>query len=526
MSHPPLLKSAFVPTVLAIGLLTAAVPAQLAGSYTINPLWPAFPGNFPSLAAATAALASQGIAGPVTFEVFDDAGPYTEASPFVTTSGPFAPNTAVLVLGQWVGSSATNRVTFRAAPGEAPILDATARSMGVFWGGADYVTIEGFEIRNAIHDAISLYSEASHGVANNAIIRRCVLHDCGGTGVTVYGNSSFPVDTLIESNVFYSLQRTNAGSFSTTGRFGYVTTRRSTNTRVVHNTFVADTGTGGSFCVLGAYPSGTTEIPYGEFSNNVVFKTAGAGKPIVRIQSPANTSAPAPAICESNCFYDLTASPFALWGTSAGTTVATLLDWQTTSQKDLTSTWADPQFLDFGARDFRIQVTSPCLAAATIDFGPTTDIDGQPRLASRDRGADELSGAQRLYLGAGCSGSNSLPSRLSTNTWPFLGNAGFALHADAVTPNQPVFFAASFGAAPTPIQLGTSGCAIWIDPSTAGILPGFAAADPFGHANLLVPLPPDGSFASLNIFYQAIGLDPGTSLGATTSNALQCVLGF
>jgi hypothetical protein len=505
--------------------LAALLPAQLAGTYSVNPNWPAFPGNFTSLAAATAALAAQGVAGPVVVELYDDAGPFTESSTFTTSNGTYNPSTAVLVLTSWNGASASNRVTFRPAPGEAPILDATGRGMGIFWGGADHVTVEGLTIRNATFDAISLYAETSHGVATDPVIRRCTIHDCGGTGVTVYGNSSQPVNTLIESNVFYSLQKTNAGAFNTTGRFGYVTTRRSTNTRVVHNTFVMDTGVGGSCCVLGAYPSGTTEQPFAEFSNNVVFKLAAAGKPIVRIQSPSNAAILTPPVCESNCYFDLTSSPFALWGTSAGTTAATLLDWQQTAQKDLASLWADPQFLDFSARDYHLQFTSPCLAASTVDFGATTDLDGQPRTLSRDFGADEISGAVRVAHGSGCPGGNNRTPRLGTNTWPFLGNAGFALHVDDFAAGQPVFFAASLAASSTPLPVGGS-CAVWLDTASTALLPGFGVADPTGHTNLLLPLPANAAFVGLTFAYQAAGVDPTAAIGFSVSNAMVCTLGF
>jgi hypothetical protein len=200
-----------------------------------------------------------------------DAGPFTESSPFVTANGQYPPSNAVLVLRDWPGASPVNRVTFRPAAGEAPVLDATGQAMGIFWGGADYVTVEGLDIANAIFDGISLYAETTHGVALDPIIRRCRIHDCGGGGVVVYGNSSMPVNTLIESNFFWGLQRTNAGAFNTTGRFGYVTTRRSTNTRVIHNTFLMDTGTGARCCAIGGNPGNATEQPFAEVSNNIVY---------------------------------------------------------------------------------------------------------------------------------------------------------------------------------------------------------------------------------------------------------------
>ena len=141
----------FTNCVASLFLLTS-LPAQLAGAYTVNPLVPTGGSNFASLADATTALGTQGVAGPVFLYLYDDAGPFTEATPFVTTTA-YAPSTAVLVMTSWTGTSNTNRVTFLPAAGENPVFDAAGRAMGVFWGGADYVTLQGIEIKNATFDA-------------------------------------------------------------------------------------------------------------------------------------------------------------------------------------------------------------------------------------------------------------------------------------------------------------------------------------------------------------------------------------
>src|SRR5262249_15254522 len=155
---------------------------------------PASASNFPSLTAAVAALNAAGVAAPVFIDVYDDAGPYTEAFPFTTSNGPFPPSTAGLAFAQWPGVSSRNRLTFRAGPGEAPVIDAAGNAFGVYWNGADEVTLEGFEIRNAPFDAISLYAEASVGQALDPVISGCRIHDCGGAGVCIYGNTPSPVN--------------------------------------------------------------------------------------------------------------------------------------------------------------------------------------------------------------------------------------------------------------------------------------------------------------------------------------------
>ena len=514
-------------TIVASGLLAAgSLSAQMVGTYSVNPTWPAFPGNFTSLAAATAALASQGVIGPVTIEVYDDAGPYTESSPFVTANVQWAPSDAVLVFGQWTGVSTTNRVTFRAAPGEAPVLDAAGRAMGVFWNGADYVTLQGFEIRNALFDAVTLYSEASHGVATDPIIDRCRIHDCPGSGVTVYGNSSYPLNTVISNNVFYRLQTANTGGFNTTARFGYITTRRSTNTRIVHNTFLVDSGAGSLMCVFGSNCSGATEQPFAEISNNIVFKTAAAGSPIFNLRTLAGATQLVPAVCDSNCFFDVTTSPFGIYGAAGASTAQALIDWQVNTLADLTSQYADPQFLDLTARNLHLQPSSPCNGASTVAAGVSVDMDGQPRVApGTDVGADEISAATVAVVGAGCIGSNSRAPVLSTNTWPFLGNQEFALHGNDLPPSQPMFVFASFGVAASPFPIG-AGCAVSLNLGSLVALSTFGVASPAGNANIVLPLPNNAAYVGVNLAYQAMTIDPGAQLGLTLSNALDVVLGF
>jgi len=503
--------------------LLAHLPAQLAGTYTVNPTLPTGGVNFASLADATAALSAQGVAGPVELLLYDDAGPYTESAAFVTTNGPFPPQTAVLGLTSWTGTSSTNRVTFKPAPGESPVFDATGRAMGVFWGGADFVTLQGIEIRNAIFDAISLYAESTHGVANDPIIDGCVLHDCGGTGVTIYGNSSFPVNTLVQNCVFHRLQQTNAGSFSTTGRFGYVTTRRSTNTRIVHNTFLADTGAGSWFCVLGAYPSGATEQPYAEFSNNIVVKTAAPTKPIVRINGVSGSSFLVPTVCDANCFFDPSAGPFALWGASSANVAATLLDWQLNAQRDLASLLGDPALRDLTGHDVHLTATSICRGASTLPAGVTADLDGQTRTTPNDIGADAYSAGTWTAVGAGCAGTGNLTPELATD-WPYLGNADYTLAVRNTPPGAIAGLFGSLGLANPPIPYG-GGCTIHLDPSS---LVGLAAffTGPAGSGSVSFALPPNPAFVGFRVAYQALVLDAGAPVGLTFTAALDVTFDF
>lgn len=369
-------------------VLSAAGAAQpLAGGYSINPLYPTGAGNFATLLDAVNALVANGVSGAVTFDIFDDAGPYNEAHPFTTanTGGGWAPSTAVLCLAQWAGASAANRVTFRAAAGESPVFDATGRAMGVFWNGADYVTIEGIEIRNAPYDGVSLYSESSHGQVFDAIIRRCRIHDCGASGVCIYGNSSRPQNTLVENNFFWNLQITNAGAFSTTARFGYVSGRRHDFSRLVNNTFHVSTAAGSGFCVVGDMVSGGVGSHFSEVSNNIIVKTVNAARPVYSFpDNPTGTNG-VPAILDANCYFDTSGGPF-----SAGSVVAANFTlWQTASSRDASSIEADPLLVNPVAGDLHINPVSPCVDLSALPSGVVDDIDGEIRSGVPDIGADE-----------------------------------------------------------------------------------------------------------------------------------------
>jgi hypothetical protein len=265
------------------------------------------------------------------------------------------------------------------------VFEAAGQAMGIFWNGADYVTVEGIEIRNAIFDGVSLFSESIHGQAFSPTIRRCTIHDCGATGVTIYGNSARPQNTLIENNFFYNLQINNGGSFSTTARFGYVSGRRHDFSRVIHNTFYVTNSAGSGFCVIGDLPSGGVGSHYAEVSNNIIVKTTNATRPIYSFpDNPAATSG-IPAVLDSNCYYDISGGPFSM-GTVAAPDFAT---WVTASLKDTLSLNTDPMLVSPGTGDLHLSAVSPCIDASLLPTGVLDDIDGDLRGLTADIGADE-----------------------------------------------------------------------------------------------------------------------------------------
>lgn len=366
-------------------VVTSCLLAQpMAGSYTVIPAAPTAGTNFQTLADAVNALATNGVGGPVTIEIDGSLGAFTTPMPFTTSNGSFTPSNAVLVLGQWNGTSSVNRVTFRSFPGQRVQFDATGLGCGVFWNGADHVTLEGIEIFGATYDAVCLYSEAQHGQPIDPIIDACILRDCGSAGVTIYGNSSRPQNTIVSNCVMWNLQTNNSGPFATLARFGYVSGRRHDNSRIVHNTFYVTTGSGSSFAVLGDTPSGGTGSHYAEISNNIIVRVAQPSAPIFDL--PLNGGASGlPALMDSNCYWDPSGTNFAI-GTFAASDFNA---WQAGSGVDLNSFSADPLFVDAANFDLHLDPTSPCVDASTVVTPLMTDFEGDPRQGLFDIGADE-----------------------------------------------------------------------------------------------------------------------------------------
>ena len=519
----------------AIVALAGTACAQLAGTYFINPTFPQTSATFQSLAAAVNALNLQGVSGSVEFLIYDDAGPYTEASPFVANNagGTYGvpsgtgPSTAVLVMASWGGTSPTNRVTFRPAAGEHVVIDATGQACGIFWGGADYVTVKDLEIMGAAYDGISLYAESQHGTALDPIIDGCRIHDIGGPAVTIYGNTPPPTNTTVQNCFLWRCQTMGNGPFGTTGRFGYVCTRRSVGTRILHNTFYVDTlFNNASYGVLSSQTAAVTEVPYDEVSNNIVVKLAGPLAPLIHLILPSGTQFPVPIVCESNCYWDTSGGAFAAYGNPA-TAAMTLADWQLGALRDLQSLAADPMLRDVAAHDLHLTITaagpSPCIGASTAGTNVPFDLDGQQRITAIDIGADEFGASQFSAVGTGCPGTGGLVPTLQLYRWPFLGGE-LSLGFEHMPANTFGFVFGSLGIGPVPIPIG-GGCNAYLDlGSFVGL--GAAIGGPAGTGSVVFQTPASPVFIGFELAYQGIVLDAGAPLGLTVTNAIDIVLDF
>src|SRR5690606_12167055 len=176
--------------------VTVNVTANLPGNtYTINPSQATGALNFNSFSDAVAAL-SCGISGHVIFEVDPSAGPYTER----------------IVIPEIPGASPTKTVTFK---GNGAVINhntsVSAERAAILLDGADYVTIDSFEI-NVSAGTYGIGVHLTNGADHNTI-RNCVIN--AGTsattsdyvGIAASGSLTSPTSsgnaanyTLIENN--------------------------------------------------------------------------------------------------------------------------------------------------------------------------------------------------------------------------------------------------------------------------------------------------------------------------------------
>jgi hypothetical protein len=519
--------------------VAASVPAQLSGHYTIHPLRPVSATNFQNLYSAVDALDASGVSGPVVFELYDDGGPFTDPMTFYSANHPvFGGNLSlgngqcVLRLGAWAGVSASQRVTFRAAPGESPVIDATGKACGVYFHGADYVTLERLEIRGAVFDAVSLYTSGTQNALGNHIIG-CLIRNCGGVGVLTYGNSGAVNDTLIACNVFSNLMTTGGGAFSGFIRDGYVAGRRDNNTQILFNTFLVTTLAGGSTTtppwVIGSYPSGSSYTAFTKIEGNLIVKSVANGL-VYNFQTASATTAPTlPASCDWNDHWTPGGGNFAK---GAATTYATLAAWQAAVSKDLTSLSVDPQIGGCETPAYRLGDTSPCIdvaATTSTALALLTDAQGWPRIGALDIGADEWQGAAAACVasvGSGGFGATGSIAALVTAQPPYLGNSAFTFEAPRTPAGSAVALFVAFGLEPVPVFYGAGNRSYLSQADLASLMGGpyyplfTGTGVPGGGLSLAAPIPASPGMSGVTLHFQASVDEPGSPLGYVLTNAL------
>ncbi|HYC78231.1 MAG TPA: PKD domain-containing protein, partial [Planctomycetota bacterium] len=399
-----------------------------------NPQYPTGT-RFNNWAEAKLELDSWGLAGngDVVFDLIDNSGlDFTGSAvqmpwrPLVNAAGSWG-NNAIFVFDEWTGASATSRVIIRSKPGGPRVVvdGGNVVGIGFFLQGGDFITIENLEIRNFTFDAISIYGETQmqtapkSGVSNAVHVKRCLIHDNGGCGVMVYGNSARPANTVIENNWFVNNVKGSNDFFNDFGRFGHVTGRRNDTTTIRFNSFyqsvamvnlnaAAQAGTGIPGCMIGN--NNNTGTPFSVVSGNL-FHIAGTGTVCAAgffNYTAQGSVSNLPLAQDRNVCFDTSGTGtgtglFGRWPAPAGvnfvttqisgaTTAAAMTNWQTTTGRDANSVYGDPLYSAPTSPTFDLSIP---FNSPAVDLGPTgtgviVDINNSPRVgASPDSGAFE-----------------------------------------------------------------------------------------------------------------------------------------
>ncbi|MCA8963510.1 MAG: hypothetical protein H6838_09715 [Planctomycetes bacterium] len=537
---------------------TAALPAQMSGSYSLDPSNPA---AFATFTQAVAALFANGVSGPV--EIVVAPGSYTEST----------------LIPPITGASATNTITFRAQQGPGSVMlhgsggdtiallgVAFAYNRAVRFDGLDFVGapgraisatryVEDVEIRDCtfgpghVGSAPGVYYDAviaSDNVGNEVgwhihhnrfTLAPAVLTTSHGIYVANGGgwhihHNEFTMNganhALYMENNGATLDRIHDNLFTGALAMNFSNTVSSVavlrldsanyNNDIVHNTFAVDIPGEGCCIVTGGYFSGGQPVQNRIYGN--VFEVRGQGCAIVRNVSGFG---PNPFLADGN-LYDTASGVLNRLGSTITTSVPypTLAAWQAATTQDLNSLQTSPLLQDpFGTPpDLRPTTNSPVrdLAVNTPSY-IAEDFGGRMRDAMPDAGAYESTSL--AFYGVGCPGTGFQVPRFSNTGSVAIGSTNLTLELSRVPGGALAILLGGLSrtqsaAGPLPYDLG-GGCRILAAPEA---MISFVAS-PLGQVSMPYPIPPIPGLTGLDLFFQWAVLDAGSfsPLGVTVSGA-------
>jgi hypothetical protein len=318
--------------------------------------------DFPNPVSAANTLQSIGVTAPTTFNVY---------------SGTY--DGTINIPGTIYGMGASNPITFQNAPGEHPIITSSS-SHGFYLTGADYITIQGFEITSCYNSAISSYHTGGADSSNYNNFIANYIHNVslmgGHSGIGLRYNSHCQIleneiegsyqgicdergfDNLIANNMVYNISSR-----------GIRTILSNYDNIVFNSVYISNSSEG--VCL-----DTDTNI----LLNNNIFQQAGNGYAIAFYDDPSNYQSD----------YNILYAPNGFVGYYNGD-LLTLADFQTATGLDLNSISADPHFIDSTNLHIDTTAASPASNAGIPITGITTDFDGDSRdPVTPDIGADEF----------------------------------------------------------------------------------------------------------------------------------------
>lgn len=539
---------------LAATLCAAALPAQMAGNFVIDPAAP--PGAFPSFTAAVNAMFVNGIIGPCEFAIV--AGTYNESVmvppingmssiypiTFRAQSGPGTVSmngtigdTFALLAVSFLGNRSIvwDGIDFVSAPGKAISATTFCEDMEIrncTFAGA-HMTTSPFEYRNAVIASDNAGPELGWRIHHNRFtqapysnrtsygiylsnggdweIHHNTFDANGGNNVIFLINSNTRVDR-IHNNLFTGTLSGYGGTYASnaTAISGDLSNHEN---YIAHNTFAMILPPDGCCVATGGYTNGPFTVQ--NYIHGNVFVTVGGTAIVVNNFG----SGPQPFTSDGNVFFCAGEIGRIDPPTPGATTLAA---WQALSGQDLQSLEADPQLQNpFGLPpDLRPLPTSPITGVAVnTPTWVTDDFAGRLRDAAPDAGAYE-STSFAIY-GQGCPGTGSLVPAMGGSGTVALGSPNFAFQLTQAPPFALAVLIGGLsrttsGLGPLPLPIGGS-CLLLASPDTTN---GFLTTVG-GTVTMPFPIPSSPTLSGLDVFFQWAIVDAASSspLGLTTSDA-------
>jgi len=336
--------------------LNPPVYYSFSGTYSINGTnptdWPAGR-NFISFADAQSALEDNYLTGPVVFEVYDDAGDFTE-----TIGGSIG-------FKRIEGVSEMNTLIFREADGENVVIDGSNYCIYVYdnRSGSDteYMTFDGFTLTSFNQYGVYIY-DADHITISNMDI---TVSSSGDHGIYLRGSTDDYCDSpLIYNNMIHGYMASGIYLLYTPGAEVYFNS--------IYNTYSSN-----GYGIYCDSPN-MTDVP-AAIMNNAVDNDGSDNYTAIYISKMSEL----PASMDYNIWFDRDTFFGKIWGV----TYSSITTWRTDTGLDTHSFTADPAFIS--TSNLHIDTSSPCMAAGAHISSITTDFDGETRDIPPEIGADE-----------------------------------------------------------------------------------------------------------------------------------------
>jgi parallel beta-helix repeat protein len=357
-------------------------------------------------------------------------------------------DTVIVRAGNYTGmyldrdGTATGRITFKADPGVTINRPNATTADGINLEGADYITIDGFNVVGMPRTGIRVVTD------HDVILRNNDLDQNGSWGIL----TGFSDDILIENNIASRSVAQHGIYVSNSGDRPIIRDNIIWGNHDAGIHMNGDASMGGDGIISGALVEGNIIYDNGlgggsgincdgvqdsTIQNNIIYNEHASGISLYRIDggggSTGNVVVNNTVILASdgrwdlnisdgstgntvrnNILYDnhsfrgsLTISADSLAGftsdynvvmsrfsTDDGDTVQTLAQWQTSTGQDQHSLIATPSqlFVNAAMNDYHLSSTSPAVDKGTSQFAPAVDFEGtaRPSGAGFDIGADEL----------------------------------------------------------------------------------------------------------------------------------------